>query len=86
MGVPFGVVEWRGSIPLLSYCVLHRMKKDHRLFLSHAWEETHFSQSARYGSLLFDLTYWHSVAFHESISELYVVELPEEACPTGIAV
>jgi hypothetical protein len=46
------------------------MKQDHRLFLSHAWEETHFSQSAGYGILLFDLTYWHSVAFHESISEM----------------
>jgi hypothetical protein len=62
------------------------MKKDHQLLLSHACEETHVSQSAGYGILLFDLTSEHGVASHESISELYVVELPEEACPTGIAV
>jgi Tn3 transposase DDE domain-containing protein len=27
---------WRGSISILSYCVLHRMKQDHHLLLSHA--------------------------------------------------
>jgi hypothetical protein len=56
MGVPFGLVGWRGSITLLEYCVLHRIKKDHHLLLSHACEETHVSQSAGYGILLFDLT------------------------------
>ena len=86
MGVPFGLGGWRGSITLLEYCVLHRIKKDHRLVWSHACEETHVSQSAGYGIFLFDLTEEHGVASHASISGLDVVALPEEACPTGIAV
>ena len=86
MGVPFGLGGWRGSIALLSHGVLHRMKNDYRLVLSHACEEAHFSQSAGSGILLFDLPEERGVASHESISERYVVELPEEACSTGIAV